>query len=124
MKGFTREDSGEIGFVTSCLFTDAVDTKEMQQWILKVLEKSESSYPTYLIDLLDLNVPLHIFKVIGFVPHWPFSEDARLALWGIAFKRGRQTYDCPVSREEAIRTIAEYPEVESKFRAEFPFLSW
>lgn len=124
MNGFTKDNSTRIGFAISCLFTSALDLKEMQQWILKLLQEPDSSPPTYLIDLLDFDSPLaHIFKVIGFVPHWPFSEEARLALYGIAFKRGRQPYDCPLSREEAIQILAQFPEVESTFRAEFPFLS-
>jgi hypothetical protein len=123
MKGFTKEDSSRIGFVTSCLFYDALDVTEMQQWILKLLEETDSSPPLYLVELLEFDAPLaHIHKVIGFVPHWPFSEDAKEALFGIAFKRGRQPYGCPISRETALHKLTKYPQVESTFRAELPFI--
>ncbi len=110
--------------MTSCLFYDALEIEGMHQWILRLLENPGNPLPAYLIDLLDFEAPLsHIFKVIGFVPHWPFSEDAKDALYGIAFKRGRQPYDCPLTREQAIQKLNQYPEVELRFRTEFPFLS-
>lgn len=125
MKGFTKEDSSRIGFATSCLFYEAIDLAEMHQWILRLMEEPASSPPPYLVDLLEFSAPLsHIYKVIGFVPHWPQPDDAKEALFGIAFKRGRQPYDCPIDRETAIRKLNQFPQVESTFRAEFPFIEF
>lgn len=124
MRGLTKDDSERIGFVTSCLFGQALDIEEMKQWVTNLLA-AEQDTPLYLIDLLDFKGPLSdIFKVVGFVPHWPFGEDAELALYGIAFKRGRQPYDCPLNREEALQKLAQYPQVESAYRSEFPFIAF
>lgn len=124
MAGFTKNDSGRIGFVTSCLFAQALDVEEMKQWATNMLAGSEES-PPYMVDLLEFNSPLaDIFQIIGFVPHWPYSEDAELALYGLAFKRGREPYDCPLDRGTALKKLEQHPEVESTFCAEFPFIAY
>lgn len=124
MSGFTRENSERIGFAVSCLFTQALSVSEMRQWAVKVLEELDNP-PPYLVDLMDFDAPLgKLYEIIGFAPHWQHSDEARLALYGIAHKRGRQAFDCPLSREEALQILAQHAEVETRFRNEFPFVSF
>ena len=123
MNGMTKEDSGTIGFVTSCLFAQALDISEFQKWVAHVLETETTPTPGYLIELSEFSGPLYqIYKAIGFVPHWPYSEDERLALFGIAFKRGRQPFDCPLDRPTAAQKLKQYPHLEERFCSTFPFL--
>lgn len=122
-QGLTKDDSSRIGFVMSCLFTRALSLDEMKQWAICVYEENESP-PLYFIDLLEFKPPLsNIFKIIGFVPHWPYGEEARQALYGIAYMRGRQSIDCPISSDEALEIMRQYPQVEERFRKEFPFIN-
>jgi hypothetical protein len=75
-----------------------------------------------MIDLLDFNEPLFkLSKVIGFEPHWPGTEDEELALFGIAYKRGRIPFQCPLSSEEAIAKLDLYPSIKATFVKYFPF---
>lgn len=123
MNGLTKEDSSTIGFVTSCLFAQALDISEFQKWVTHVLETETSPVPVYFTELSGFSGPLcKIYKAIGFVPHWPFSEDEKLALVGIAYKRGHEPFDCPIDRETAAEKLKQYPHVEERFRSAFPFL--
>lgn len=122
MEGLTKDNSARIGFVVSCLYAEALNIEEMKQWVMQIYEGSETP-PTYFVDLLDFKPPLYtITKVIGFVPNWAYSEDEELALFGIAYLRGRVPYDCPLSRDEALLKLKSHPAIEQKFRAEFPFV--
>lgn len=75
MKGFIRENSDEIGFVVSCLFHQTINKDELHEWVYKTI-KEYDELPLYMYDLADFNESLfHICRVIGFVPHWPFSSE-------------------------------------------------
>lgn len=124
MEGLTKDDSGRLGFVVSCLFSQALTLEEMKLWLLRVYEEPGNP-PLYFIDLLDFNQPLaHIFKTIGFVPHWPHSEAAEEALYGIAYHRGHELFDCRLTREQALAQLEQHPYITAKYREEFPFIAW
>jgi hypothetical protein len=122
--GFDKNDSRRLGFVTACLFAGAVNVGDVRNWAVDVLAREEGSAPC-LIDLCEFDdSPFKIYKVIGFVPLWSYSEDQRLALFGIAARRGREPFDWPLTVDEAVEKLAQHPEIEAAFRTEFPFLEW
>lgn len=123
MKGLIKSDSDRLGFMASCLFAGAIDIEEMRQWVAALFEE-EGTPPSYLVDLLEFNGPLlSIFKVIGFVPHWPYTKDEEKALLGITFKRGRSRFESPLTPEQAFAKLEKYPRIEARFRLEFPFVN-
>jgi len=123
MSGLFKEDSGRIGFVISSLFAGALDLDELQKWAIGVLAR-EQDPPLYLVDLAEFNDAIYkIYKVIGFVPHWPHPADQKDALIGIAYKRGRVLGDSPLSREQALQKLVNCPHIEAAFRTEFPFVN-
>jgi hypothetical protein len=123
MNGLTKNDSNEIGFVTTCLFAQALDIDELHDWISLVLG-SRVNTPSYLLDLLEFKGPLFkIYKIIGFVPPWPGTDDEKLALFGVAYQRGREPFQCPLSRDEALAKLKEFPNVRLTFAKTFPFLT-
>ena len=88
------------------------------------IEEVEHPAP-YLIDLMEFDGALgQIYEIIGFTPYWEHSDDARLALYGIAYRRGLASNDTPIKREEALQKLREHPEVEKRFHAEFPFICY
>lgn len=125
IKGFTKEDSDEIGFVIPCLFSGSLTREEFKLWIYSVIEKYDN-LPIYIYELADFNDSLFkITKVIGFVPHWPFSDKARFALSGLAHKRGFEFKDdSRLTKEQSLKILKRYPEVEERFRRTFPFIKY
>lgn len=124
MSGLVKEDSGEIGFVMSCLFNQAIDFAEMKEWCCAVV-CTHDEYPDYIFDIIDFKGSIaHLFNIIGFTPHWPFSQSAEEALFGIAYKRGVDVYDCPISTKQASNRLASYPAIEHRFKEVFPFITY
>jgi hypothetical protein len=122
MNGLTKNDSEQIGFATACLFAEALNIDELHQWILLILE-SQADTPPYLLELLEFSGPLFkIYKIIGFVPSWPGTQDEKLALFGIAYKRGREPFQCPLTREQALAKLEEFPNVRAVFSKMFSFI--
>jgi hypothetical protein len=122
VKAITRDNSRDIGFVVGCLFKQAITLDEMKMWCERLILNCDD-YPNYLIDLLDFNGPkAKIFNVIGFVPEWPFDDEKKVALYGIAYRRGVDIYDCPISRESAEELISKEHEILDYFEKEFSFL--
>lgn len=122
--GLTRDDSAEIGFVLSSLFSSAIDIDELHQWTYKLLEDHEvDDLPPYIFDLMEFEGPLaKVYKLVGFVPSWGGTEEERAALFGIAVKRKRERYEWPIPPEEALRALERNPALMERFRKTFPFL--
>lgn len=119
----TKEDSTTIGFVVSCIFAGAIDTRELRAWADHVLVTFES-YPAYIVDLSTFDEALfHIFRVIGFTPHSPLTETEEVALIGIAFLRGRDRFEPEPSREQALAAVATHPRIVADFCQTYPFLN-
>ena len=60
--------------------------------------------------------------IIGFNPHSKLSVTQKNSLIGIAFLRGIDVYDSPVSKEQALQALAENPHILDEFRRFFPFI--
>ncbi len=79
--------------------------------------------PFYIFDLADLDEEIdNIYNIIGFVSSYSLSKLRRNALTGIAFLRGIDVYDPPVSKEKALKALEKYPEIYQKFQHFFPFV--
>jgi hypothetical protein len=118
-----RDDSVTIGFVVACLFRQAISVEELRAWADHVL-LSAPAYPNYVTELsLFDGYFKDIFGVIGFVPSRGLSEDQELAVGGVALVRGREPFDPPASRTEALAALGRHPEVLAEFRSTFPFLA-
>ncbi len=123
MTRITKEDSRELGFVFPCLFKQAITLEEMKKWCYEVI-RSHDEYPDYILDIIDFSGAIaHLYKTVGFSPHWPFAEEDKLALYGIAYKRGRDMYDCPISKKQALEELRRRPVIEKYFKEIFPFIS-
>jgi hypothetical protein len=122
--GLVNGDSSLIGFVVRCLFNSAIEDKDIRDWSMHMIEKYDD-LPLYMYDLPDYkkgdyNLP----ELIGFATSWKFSEKDSEALYGIAYKRGFEPYDCSLTKEEAIKRLEECPHIEKKFRDTFPFIDF
>jgi hypothetical protein len=115
-------DSATIGFVVTAAFWGAISLGELRAWADHALVAAPDC-PDYMIELGGFKGALKdLFRAIGFVPSSGLSESQKQALLGIAFTRGRDPYDPPVSRATALAALEQHPEVLAQFRATFPFL--
>ena len=57
--------------------------------------------PNYFFDLIDFQSLYDLIDIIGFVPENNLSKNQDNALTGIAFLRGIDVYDPPVTKEKA-----------------------
>lgn len=123
MKGLEKNDSDLIAFVNACLFFQAIDKKEINDWATHIVA-TEKDYPMYIVDLMAFNEAIFkVTNVIGFAPHWERTEDEEKALYGISYKRGINVYDSSVSKQQALDKLDENPLIEKKFRKVFPFIN-
>lgn len=65
-----------------------------------------------------------IYKPLGFVPSWKHTESDTVALYGIAMLRGRTRYEWPVDANTALDAITNRPDIATRFRETFPFVSF
>ncbi|ENW3382256.1 hypothetical protein ICR78_001361 [Neisseria gonorrhoeae] len=79
--------------------------------------------PLYIFDLIDFDKSIgEIYDVIGVVNYGYISNNQKNALTGIAFLRGIDVYDPPVSKEKALKALKKHPEIYHKFKRFFPFV--
>ena len=117
----TRENSTRLGFVISAACHGAISIAELREWALQAIMQ-EDSVPTYILELSEYSgFPNGLFRVIGFVPEWPFSDGAKQALAGIAHLRGTNLIDVGISSEQGLRRLKACPFVAQAFQREFPF---
>ncbi|WP_433566847.1 hypothetical protein ACQP1O_17660 [Nocardia sp. CA-151230] len=121
--GLTQEDSGTIGFVLSCLFNEAIEMPELRRWCEHVIITNEiQDIPQCMFDLVSVDDdPGRVSEIIEFAPD-EITKQEDDALYGIAFQRGRDVFDPPLSPAEAQRTLLTRPDVLQRFRAVFPFI--
>jgi hypothetical protein len=120
----SRDESSTLGFVVACIFSEAIDTSELQAWADQVLISNDSC-PPYLVDLSTFDRELcHIYEVIGFVPHCELSDSERGALVGIAYARGRNRFESLPTRDQALALLKLSPHVLARFRDTFPFVEF
>jgi hypothetical protein len=118
--GLEKNNSNRIGFVSACLFHQALELSELNKWA----EVSyENDLPSYMLNLMEFDAPLfHLSKVIGFVPVWNRTSEEENALYGIAYSRREKLFDCPISKAEALKILGRNSHILDRFKQEFPFL--
>lgn len=119
-----KEDSDDLGFAIKCLFSQSIDLNEFKLWIEQVIRDMPiEDIPFYIFDLADFDVGIgDIGNIVGFVSSYSLSKLRRNALTGIAFLRGIDVYDPPVSKEKALKALEKHPEIYQKFKRFFPFV--
>ncbi|HFC8514665.1 TPA: hypothetical protein ACFRHS_000036 [Neisseria lactamica] len=119
-----KEDSDDLEFAIKCLFSQSIDLNEFKLWIEQVIRDMPiEDIPFYIFDLADLDEEIdNIYNIIGFVSSYSLSKLRRNALTGIAFLRGIDVYDPPVSKEKALKALEKHPEIYHKFKRFFPFV--
>ena len=119
-----KEDSDDLGFAIKCLFSQSIDLNEFKLWIEQVIRDMPiEDIPFYIFDLADLDEEIdNIYNIIGFVSSYSLSKLRRNALTGIAFLRGIDVYDPPISKEKALKALEKHPEIYQKFQHFFPFV--
>jgi hypothetical protein len=119
-----KEDSDDLEFAIKCLFSQSIDLNEFKLWIEQVIRDMPiEDIPFYIFDLADFNGGIgDIDNIVGFVSSYSLSKSKKNALTGIAFLRGIDVYDPPVSKEKALKTLKKHPEIYHKFKRFFPFV--
>lgn len=117
----------EIKFVYACFAAESISISELQKWADSRLLMCDDA------DLLDYYALLSVFngKLVqlyeltrDIVCTWDGGNKYGFALIGIAFKRGAVPFEDSPSREEALKALERYPEVEKLFRVVFPFIEF
>ena len=119
-----KEDSYDLGFAIKCLFSQSIDLNEFKLWIEQVIRDMPiEDIPFYIFDLADFDgVIADIDNIVGFVSSYSLSKSKKNALTGIAFLRGIDVYDPPISKEKALKALEKHPEIYQKFQHFFPFV--
>ncbi|MDQ9036402.1 hypothetical protein RFH07_07185 [Acinetobacter seifertii] len=120
-----KNDSEDFNFVLGCLYSQAIDLADFRIWIERIIEiTSVEDIPFYIFDLVDFDGYLYeVSKIIGFVPDDYLSNDEKNSLYGIAFLRGADIYDPPVTRDEALKAVERNPHILKRFKSLFPFIN-
>ncbi|EPI4402764.1 hypothetical protein ACKXRJ_000952 [Neisseria gonorrhoeae] len=119
-----KEDSDDLEFAIKCLFSQSIDLNEFKLWIEQVIRDMPiEDIPFYIFDLADFNGGIgDIDNIVGFVSSYSLSKSKKNALTGIAFLRGIDVYDPPISKEKALKALKKHPEIYQKFQHFFPFV--
>ncbi|HFC3457455.1 TPA: hypothetical protein ACFIYI_001210 [Neisseria gonorrhoeae] len=119
-----KEDSDDLGFAIKCLFSQSIDLNEFKLWIEQIIRDMPiEDIPFYIFDLADFNGGIgDIDNIVGFVSSYSLSKSKKNALTGIAFLRGIDVYDPPISKEKALKALKKHPEIYHKFKRFFPFV--
>lgn len=119
-----KENSQDLGFAISCLFSRSISLPEFQSWLgIVVTDVPIEKIPFYVYDLMDFNDDLaNIDNVIGFVAPSKLSTQQKNALIGIAYSRNIDVYDSPISKEKALEALKNNPHILDEFKRFFPFI--
>lgn len=117
-------DDELIGFVSACLISGAINSKELNLWAEDVLAKNSlSDIPDYILDLISFNAPsFKIYKIIGFVPNAKDLPEGSLEFSGLAALRGRLSSNTDVDIFQALSALHKRPDIVERFKQVFPFL--
>ena len=118
-----KENSTDLNFALGSIYCQAINITEFKMWVEKIIREMDlDEIPNYFFDLTDLQSLFHLIDIIGFVPENNLSKNQDNALTGIAFLRGIDVYDPPVSKEKALKALEKHPEIYQKFQHFFPFV--
>ncbi|WP_253814715.1 hypothetical protein [Nocardia amikacinitolerans] len=125
VEGLTRDDPGTISFVLACLFCQAISLDEMKQWSLHIVMSNRAEeIPSYIFELIEYEGSLAgVVRTIGFSPDDGAVSLIEPAIYGIAFERGVDVYDPPITKRAAGVEIRSHPEVLDTFFETFPFIA-
>ncbi len=120
----TKEKGHDLSFAINCLFSQAININEFKTWLEEVIRNTPTDeIPFYIYDLMDFDESLaDIYSTIGFVPDSNLSPAQDNALTGIAYLRGVDVYDPPVSKEKALSALEKNPKILKEFKRFFPFV--
>lgn len=118
----TKEQGQDLSFATYCLLSAAINSQEFKLWLEKVvLDIPADNTPFYIFDLIDFEGEVaDIYNILNFVPNTDLSKDQDDALTGIAFLRGIDIYDPPVSKEKALKALKNILKSIKGFSISFP----
>lgn len=125
MKGFNREDSSILGFITLCYSMQAITNEEFKEYFYSLIKSSDvDELPDYIWDLIEFINPdmADIYNVIGFVPSSNLTDDEINAIYGITLKRFGRFFDMFITEGKAIELLNNNPKVSSLFKTLFPFI--
>lgn len=125
MKGFDRENSFILGFVTLCKAMGAITNDEFKEFFYLLIKESNlDELPKFIWDLIDLDNPdmADIYHVIGFVPSSNLSDSEINAIYGITVKRFGPIFDMPITQQEAINLLDKKANIKNTFKKIFPFI--
>ena len=118
-----KENSTDLNFALGSIYCQAINITEFKMWVEKIIREMDlDEIPNYFFDLTDLQSLFHLIDIIGFVPENNLSKNQDNALTGIAFLRGIDVYDPPVSKEKALKALEKHPEIYQRFQHFFPFV--
>ncbi|MET8773911.1 hypothetical protein ABZV58_02685 [Nocardia sp. NPDC004654] len=97
----------------------------MKQWSLHVVMSNRvEDIPPYIFELVEYEGSLAgVVRTIGFSPDDGAVSLIEPAIYGIAFQRGVDVYDPPITRRAAEVAIRSHPEVLGEFFDTFPFIT-
>ncbi|HFC1327796.1 TPA: hypothetical protein ACFB8I_000884 [Neisseria gonorrhoeae] len=118
-----KENSTDLNFAIGSIYCQAINLTEFKMWVEKIIREVDlDEIPNYFFDLIDFQSLYDLIDIIGFVPENNLSKNQDNALTGIAFLRGIDVYDPPISKEKALKALEKYPEIYHKFKRFFPFV--
>ena len=119
-----KDDGQDLSFAISCLYYDAINMNEFNQWIEEVIRTTKiEDIPDYIFSLLENQDIYNIYNIIGFVPDGYLDSNKKDSLFGIALFRGTKLYDMNVSENYALALLKENPEILKIFHRIFPLIS-
>ena len=118
-----KDNSKDLGFALSCLFSQAITMNEFKQWLdIVLMDTPTDELPNYFFDLIDGDV-FDIFKNMSYVPHDNLSRYEEYAVEGIAYiRKVRPLIDMVVKEEKALKALQNNPQILERFKKFFPFV--
>ena len=120
-----KDNSKDLGFALSCLFSQAITMDEFKQWLnIVLMDTPTDDLPNYFFDLIDFNqAKFHLDNVIGFSPSNDLSRYEKYAVEGIAYiRKVRSLIDMSVKEETALKALQNNPQILERFKKFFPFV--
>ncbi|WP_261845087.1 hypothetical protein [Aliamphritea ceti] len=119
-----KNDSDDLGFAYTCLFSQAVNLSEFKKWAEKIVLEVDDC-PDYIFELIDFEGEIYkMNEAIGFSPSWDHDINDEYALIGLAYKRGVEVYDSPISKKNALEVLHKNIGIEDRFKSSFPFIAF
>ena len=110
-----KENSTDLNFAIGSIYCQAINLTEFKMWVEKIIREVDlDEIPNYFFDLIDFQSLYDLIDIIGFVPENNLSKNQDNALTGIAFLRGIDVYDPPISKEKALKALEKHPEIYQK----------